>query len=348
MDDQQQRGPQDAQTQQQGGPSAQQGGSPQQGGQQSQFSASSGQQGGASGGIPPGGSGGSGGAQQGGTGADDATRRGGNPYTDFFTRRGTSPMELLKRLDEDVDRLFHQFVGGGRELLRSRLRDRGGMDSSADMGAGSAAGSSGGTDERQTEAAGGASVGGGAVSPMSASGWLPEVEVCERNGKLLVHVDLPGMSREDLQIHFDSDQLVLQGERRTNRTTSQPGGYYRTERTYGQFRRVIPLPEGVNPDTAQAGFHNGVLEICFDMPVRHNRTRQIPIHEGAVTPGTAAASSGNLGQAGSTGGSPMGGTGLGGGPSMGGSMGSSSGGLSGGSSGRPASSAAGSEVGPQE
>lgn len=345
MDDQQQRNPQDAQTQQQGEPSAQQGGSSQQGGQQSQSSASSGQQGGASGGIPPGGGGT--GAQQGGAGADDTTRRGGNPYTDFFTRRGTSPMDLLKRLDEDVDRLFHQFVGGGRELLRSRLRDRGGMDSTVDMGTGSAAGSSGGTDERQTEAAGGASSG-GAVSPMSASGWLPEVEVSERNGKLHVHVDLPGMSREDLQIHFDSDQLVLQGERRTTRTMGQPGGYYRTERTYGQFRRVIPLPEGVNPDTAQAGFHNGVLEICFDMPVRHNRTRQIPIQEGAVTPGSAAAAGAGLGPAGSTGGSPMGGTGVGGGPSMGGSMGSSSGGLSGGSSGRPASSAAGSEVGPQE
>lgn len=287
MDDQQQRNPQDAQMQQQGGPSAQQGGSPQQGGQQSQFSASSAQQGGASasGGTSPGG--GSGGAQQGGTGADDSTRRGGNPYTDFFTRRGTSPMDLLKRLDEDVDRLFHQFVGGGRELLRNRLRDRGGMDASADMGAGSGAGSSGGTDERQAEAAGGASSASGAVSPMSASGWLPEAEVSERNGKLLVHVDLPGMSREDLQIHFDSDQLVLQGERRSTRTTSQPGGYYRTERTYGQFSRVIPLPEGVNPDTAQASFHNGVLEISFDMPVRHNRTRQIPIGEGGMGTGAA-------------------------------------------------------------
>ncbi|WP_298231377.1 Hsp20/alpha crystallin family protein [uncultured Azohydromonas sp.] len=339
MDDQQQRGPQDAQMQQQGGPSAQQGGSQQQGGQQSQFSASSGQQGGASGGTGP---------QQGGPGSEDTTRRGGNPYTDFFTRRGTSPMELLKRLDEDVDRLFHQFVGGGRELLRSRLRDRGGMDSTADMGSSSAAGSSGGTDGRQTEAAGGASSASTALSPMSASGWLPEVEVSERNGKLHVHVDLPGMSREDLQVHFDSDQLVLQGERRSTRTTNQPGGYYRTERTYGQFRRVIPLPEGVNPDTAQAGFHNGVLEICFDMPVRHNRTRQIPIQEGAVTPATPTASGAGLGQTGSTGGSPMGGTGVGGGPSMGGSMGSSGGGLSGGGSGRPASSAAGSEVGPQE
>ncbi len=293
MDDQQQRGPQDAQMQQQGGPSAQQGGSPQQGGQQSQFSASSGQQGGAAGGSPPGG--GSGGAQQGGSGADDSTRRGGNPYTDFFTRRGTSPMDLLKRLDEDVDRLFHQFVGGGRELLRSRLRDRGGMDATADMGTGSAAGSSGGTDERQTESAGGASPASSAVSPMSASGWLPEVEVCERNGKLLVHVDLPGLSREDLQIHFDSDQLVLQGERRSTRTTSQPGGYYRTERTYGQFSRVIPLPEGVNPDTAQAGFHNGVLEISFDMPVRHNRTRQIPIGEGGVGTGAAMSTAGSTG-----------------------------------------------------
>lgn len=297
MDEQQQRGPQDPQRQQQGGPSAQQGGSPQQGGQQSQFGASSSQQGGTQGAQP-------GGASTGGS-AGSESPRGGNPYADFFSRRGTNPMELLRRLDEDVERLFHQFVGGGRELLRSRMR--GGMDSTADVGStSSAAGSSGGVDESRTEAAGSSASGSSAVAPLGASGWLPEVEVCERNGRLQVHADLPGMSPGDVQIHFANDQLVLQGERRSSRTTAQPGGYYRTERTYGSFRRVIPLPEGVNPDTAQASFHNGVLEVSFDMPIRHNRSRQIPIGEG----GTSGAGGGPTGSAGATtGGTSSSGTG---------------------------------------
>ncbi|NML14966.1 Hsp20/alpha crystallin family protein [Azohydromonas caseinilytica] len=267
---------------QQQGTQASAGGTP--GSQQEQFSsASAGQQGGAAGmnqgGSAGGQQGGATGGPQGGGYGEQQPPRGGNPYTDFFSRRGTSPFELLKRLDEDVERLFHQFIGGGRELLRSRMRERGGMEQGMDMPTSPAAGSSGGTDETQTEAAGG-SAGASAVAPMATSGWLPQVELCERGGKLHVSADLPGLHREDLQIHFDNGQLIVQGERRTTRTTTQPGGYYRSERTYGQFRRAIPLPEGVNPDTAQASFHNGVLDVSFDMPVRHNRSRQIPIGEG--------------------------------------------------------------------
>jgi HSP20 family protein len=290
MDNQQQHGATGPASAQSGAPMGQQGGagSPQagdqarSGGQPSQFASPSSQQGAAPGGTAPGGGSG---APQGGLGGesgDDAGRRGGNPYTDFFSRRGGSPLELLKRLDEDVDRLFHQFIGGGRELLQGRLRGWGGAGEAGDVAASaSGAGSSGGSDGSLTEAAGS---GGAAASAMaSGSGWLPEVEVFERNGKLHVHADLPGLLRENLQIGFQEGQLVLQGERRSTQTSAQPGGYYRTERSYGHFRRVIPLPEGVNPDTAQAGFHNGVLEVCFDMPPRHTRTRQIPIQEGHPT-----------------------------------------------------------------
>jgi HSP20 family protein len=318
MDDQQQRGahspssPQPgAQMQQQGGASPQPGSTQPRGGQQEQFSAATGQQGGSPGGTTPGAGAGAGapqGSAQGGTtpgagaplggaggaGGDDTGRRGGNPYSDFFSRRGVSPLELLKRLDEDVDRLFHEFVGGGRDLLRNRLRGWGGAGDTGDAtAAASGAGSSGGSDGAVTEAAGG--TGAGASAMATASGWLPQVEVFERNGKLHVHADLPGLSRENLQIGFEDGQLVLQGERRSTQTTTQPGGYYRTERSYGNFRRVIPLPEGVNPDTAQAGFHNGVLEVCFDMPVRHTRTRQIPIQEGHPTasPATGGAGAGS-------------------------------------------------------
>ncbi|WP_157267616.1 Hsp20/alpha crystallin family protein [Azohydromonas aeria] len=264
--------------------------------QQEQFSAAAGQQGGASGGSAAG-NGGAGSQQGAASGSDDTSRRSGNPYTDFFSRRGTSPMDLLKRLDEDVDRLFHEFVGGGREKLRSRLRGWSGGGQAVDAPA--AAGSSGGTDESYTEAPG--TAGGSGVAMAPGGGWLPEVEVSERNGKLVVHADLPGLSREQVQIGFEDGQLVLAGERRSTQTSVQPGGYYRTERTYGHFKRVIPLPEGVNPDTAQAGFHNGVLEVCFDMPPRHTRTRQIPINDGhpSAAPAGGTGMAGGAGAAGS-------------------------------------------------
>lgn len=268
------------QSQQQGGPSAQQGSA-----QQSQFSANAGQQGGGAQGMGAQGMGGQG-AQPGGSTEPPQATRGSSRYTDFLSGRGGSPLELLKRLDEDVDRLFHQFIGGGRELLRSRLRDRGGADATAGMPS-SGAGSSGGFDETMAEAPGSAGASSStAMGSSPASGWLPQVELCERGGRLHVSMDLPGLHREDLQLHFDHGQLVIQGERRTTSTTAQPGGYYRSERSYGHFKRALPLPEGVNPDTAQASFHNGVLDVSFDMPVRHNRSRQIPIQDGGSGAGS--------------------------------------------------------------
>ena len=301
MDEQQQRpgaqgqasapqGAQMQQGQQQGGPSAQQGSA-----QQSQFSANAGQQGGGGQGM------GGQGAQPGGGGEPPQATRGSGRYTDFLSGRGGSPLELLKRLDEDVDRLFHQFIGGGRELLRSRLRERGGADATVGMPS-SGAGSSGGFDETMAEAPGSAGTSSAtAMGSSPASGWLPQVELCERGGRLHVSMDLPGLHREDLQLHFDHGQLIVQGERRTTSTSAQPGGYYRSERSYGHFKRAIPLPEGVNPDTAQASFHNGVLDVSFDMPVRHNRSRQIPIQDGgAGAGGTGSGATGLSGTPGSS------------------------------------------------
>ena len=54
-------------------------------------------------------------------------------------------------------------------------------------------------------------------------------------------------------------------------------GVYRTERSYGQFRRQIPLPEGVKTETANANFKNGVLEVTMDAPQLAKARRRIQI-----------------------------------------------------------------------
>ena len=47
---------------------------------------------------------------------------------------------------------------------------------------------------------------------------------------------------------------------------------YRSERVYGQFYRAIPLPEGIDPDQAEASFEDGVLEISFPKPQQRDRS----------------------------------------------------------------------------
>lgn len=202
---------------QQGGSAGQYGGAPsaQQGSQQEAYSSARGQQGGA------------------------LSRRSGGMPSMFGGRGG--PFDVFRRLDEDMDRLFQHFWGGGRSVMRGR-----------------------GTDTQ--------------------SMWMPQVEVCEQGGKLHVFADLPGMKKEDVKLSMEGDQLIVQGERRSSHEEGQQGsGFYQSERSYGSFYRSIPLPEGVDPQTAEASFRDGVLDVCFDAPrTPQQQARQIEIRDGSM------------------------------------------------------------------
>ncbi len=73
--------------------------------------------------------------------------------------------------------------------------------------------------------------------------------------------------------------LVIEGERKREEA-EQREGYYRSERSYGSFYRVIPLPEGVKAEQAKARFENGVLEVTVPVPEAARKAREIPIQAG--------------------------------------------------------------------
>lgn len=224
------------------GQSQQGAGGYQSGGQTQQYSpGSTGQQGGDAAGQP---------SPQAGAATTVPDRAGAGRRTStmpsLFSGRG-GPFDMLRRLDEDIDRLFQQFWGGGRGLMR--------------RGAGEA-----------------------------PSMWAPQVELCERDGKLHVYADLPGLRREDVKVSMEGDQLVLEGERRSQHEEGQPGsGFFHSERSYGTFYRSIPLPEGVDPQTADASFRDGVLDVCFDAPkTMRQQRRQIDVRDGSqASPGAS-------------------------------------------------------------
>lgn len=88
----------------------------------------------------------------------------------------------------------------------------------------------------------------------------PEVEVVEREGKVIVRADLPGINKEDVTVEMTDDGIVLKGERRQAHEEKRDG-YYRSERSYGSFYRAIPLPGEITPESAEATFKDGVLEV---------------------------------------------------------------------------------------
>ncbi|MDR1611533.1 MAG: Hsp20/alpha crystallin family protein [Planctomycetota bacterium] len=94
----------------------------------------------------------------------------------------------------------------------------------------------------------------------SPDAWEPVADVVEVDGGLLVHIDLPGVDRESLEVTVDGTHLVVRGVRRR----ACPGGcrrYIRMEITRGAFGKVIPLPEPVMASECTARLGDGVLEV---------------------------------------------------------------------------------------
>lgn len=117
------------------------------------------------------------------------------------------------------------------------------------------------------------------LADLEGSMWLPQVESFERDGKLVVRADLPGLNKDDINVEITDDAIKIRGERRQEEEENEKG-YYRSERSYGSFYREIPLPSGANAEDAGATFRNGVLEVTIPAPARQGRSRRIEIGEG--------------------------------------------------------------------
>jgi HSP20 family protein len=95
--------------------------------------------------------------------------------------------------------------------------------------------------------------------------WAPRIEVVEKDNRLVTRVDLPGMKKEDVKVEVTEGQLIISGirKRETEETKDQ---YYRSERQFGSFYRMVPLPEFVGIDDVKAKYVDGVLEVSVPLP----------------------------------------------------------------------------------
>ena len=107
--------------------------------------------------------------------------------------------------------------------------------------------------------------------------WAPQVEVFRRGDNFVVRADLPGLKKDDVKVEVEDDVLTISGERNEEHEDKREG-FYRSERSYGQFFRAIPLPDGVNADQCEATFKDGVLEVSLRAPKQQDKSaKQIPI-----------------------------------------------------------------------
>jgi HSP20 family protein len=85
-------------------------------------------------------------------------------------------------------------------------------------------------------------------------------DVFEDENRLVVRVEVPGLSKEDINIEVSDNALVMWGEKRFERESSQ-GRWRVMQCAYGSFRREVPLPVAVKSDAAHASYNNGVLRV---------------------------------------------------------------------------------------
>ncbi len=104
--------------------------------------------------------------------------------------------------------------------------------------------------------------------------FTPRVDVKERAKDVVITAELPGMDEKDIEISVVGDSLILSGEKRKEEE-EQGEDYYRMERRYGSFRRVIPLPCEVEVEKAEATFKKGVLTITLPKTPEAQRARKV-------------------------------------------------------------------------
>jgi HSP20 family protein len=92
--------------------------------------------------------------------------------------------------------------------------------------------------------------------------WSPAVDVAENDKELTVRAELPGIDPKELEVTMTGNQLVLSGEKKES-SERQEKDFYHSETRYGSFRRVIPLPEGVDTENVDAQYANGVLKLTL-------------------------------------------------------------------------------------
>ena len=110
-----------------------------------------------------------------------------------------------------------------------------------------------------------------------AAEFNPQVDVSETDDTLKISAELPGMDEKDIQIALEQDTLILSGEKKTE-TDEKGRNFHHVERSYGSFKRVIPLPVEVVPDKVEATFKNGLLTVNLPKaPSAVKTTRKITI-----------------------------------------------------------------------
>lgn len=90
----------------------------------------------------------------------------------------------------------------------------------------------------------------------------PNVDIAADNKAYTITVEVPGIKENEVELDLANDALIIRGTKKREKE-EQDKEYYRVERSYGQFERVLSLPEDAMQENINASFDNGILTVTI-------------------------------------------------------------------------------------
>lgn len=107
-----------------------------------------------------------------------------------------------------------------------------------------------------------------------APGWTPPVDLYETPAEYVLTAEVPGLAREQIEIHAEDNRVVIRGERNVAPGCDVPcEQYHRIERGHGRFSRAFALPEPIDVDAIAADLKDGILTVTIPKAAGRNARR---------------------------------------------------------------------------
>jgi len=113
---------------------------------------------------------------------------------------------------------------------------------------------------------------------MAQGSWIPAVDIYETKESIVLNVELPGVTKEDIALEVKDSTLTIKGEKKLEKNVTEEN-FHRMERSYGSFTRAFTLPSTVQQDKVKAKFRDGILEIMLPK-AEEARPKQIKVDVG--------------------------------------------------------------------
>ena len=102
-----------------------------------------------------------------------------------------------------------------------------------------------------------------AEEPLASDTWAPPVDLCETNDAIVLRVELPGLTADQIKIGATNTQIKIRGEKKRQKPRNRILSHLCSERSYGRFCRLVPLRWTVSVREATAELENGILVVIF-------------------------------------------------------------------------------------